>query len=179
MQKAVHVLLAALLWCGSSAVAHAVLIEYSVTGLGGSSYQYDYSVINDDLPVVEEFTIFFDVGLYESLSSPAAPATWDPLVIQPDPGLPDDGFYDALALGAPIGLGETLGGFSVVFDWLGAGTPGEQSFDIVDPFTFATLASGVTTPASSSSVPTPGAFVLMLVALGLLRATRSTSSRAG
>jgi hypothetical protein len=119
---------------------HATSVSFDVTHIAGNTWEDTYTVANDMLAVdIEELTVFFDVGLFENLSMPAAPADWDPLVIQSDPGLPDDGFYDALALVAGIAPGDSLGGFSVRFDFLGGGTLGSQPFDIVDPFTFAAL----------------------------------------
>jgi len=45
-----------------------------------------------------------------------------------------------------IGVGETVSGFAVSFDWLGGGEPGPQTYEIVDPGTLATIDSGVTVP---------------------------------
>src|SRR5690606_36000186 len=109
-----------------------------------------------------EFTIQFQLGSSANLLVAESPAGWDSLVVQPDAGLPDDGFFDALALGAGIVSGAGLGGFAVSFDYLGAGTPGPQAFDIVDPGTFATLASGTTT---ATAVPAPPAGWLLATAL--------------
>jgi hypothetical protein len=151
-------------------------IMYEATYIGGDTWEYNYTVENDMLPGdIEEFTIFFDLDHYDNLGSASAPSDWDPLVIQPDGSLPHDGFYDALALGPGIAPGDSLGGFSVLFDFLGTGTPGSQTFDVVDPFTFDTLASGTTvlTPPVSEPVPEPGTIVLLgtglLSSIGLHR----------
>ena len=97
--------------------------------------------------------MYFDVGVYENLTLiTPTPATWDPLVIEPDNFLSNDGYYDALALSAGIAPGNSLGIFSVRFDYLGGGTPGSQYFEIVDSFTFDLLDSGQTSP-----VPVPAA----------------------
>lgn len=144
----------------------ATTVTYDLANISGNTWEYTYSVSNDTLAQdIEEFTIFFDLALYENLVATATPAGWDPLVIQPDPGLPDDGFYDALALTVAAGIapGGALSGFGVQFDFLGVGTPGAQPFDIVDPLTFNTLDSGTTQLAS---VPVPAA--LWLFGSGLL-----------
>ncbi|MGR9117360.1 MAG: hypothetical protein ACU85E_16515 [Gammaproteobacteria bacterium] len=144
---------------------NASTINYDVTSLGGNSWEYSYTVNNDMLSVdIEEFSIFFDVGLYENLSIGSTPADWDPLVIQPDPSLSEDGFYDVLALVSGIAPGASLDGFSVVFDYLGTGTPGSQSFDIVDPAAFEVLDSGNTTRIGQS-VPEPVTLWLLLVGI--------------
>ena len=149
-------------FAGSSS---ATTVSYDVTNISGNTWEYSYTVNNDTLGfAIEEFTIFFDYTAYENLISTAAPSGWDPLVIQPDTGLPDDGFYDALVIsGSGIGVGGSLGVFSVQFDYLLGGTPGSQAFDIVDPFTFDVLDSGFT---QASTVPVPAA--LWLFGSGIL-----------
>jgi hypothetical protein len=134
--------------------------------LAGSRWQYTYTVTNDVLTVaIEEFTIFCMLGLFENLATESVPADWDPLVIQPDPFLHDDGFFDALSLlGIGIAAGDTLGGYAVSFDFLGSGSSGAQPFDIVDPADFTVLASGTT---RSSSVPVPSSLLLMSAGLAV------------
>ena len=133
-------------------------IRYETTDLGSGRWQYNYEVINISLtPAVEEFTIRFDYGLYDNLSieTPDPPAgDWDELAIQPEPVLEDDGYYDALTLDTGIGIGETVSGLSVSFDWLGVGQPGSQFYEIINPATFETLDSGLT-------VPEPVTFLLL------------------
>ena len=148
-------------------VGHATSISYDVQSLGGAVWEYTYTVANDTLASdIEEFTIWFDLGLYENLVATATPADWDPLVIQPDPGIPDDGFYDALALVAGIAPGDSLGGFSVSFDYLGGGTPGAQLFEVIDPATFDLLDEGTTARAAAG--PGPGGPAIPEPATGLL-----------
>lgn len=156
----------------------AAVISYTPSFLGGNQWTYDYTVAaaaGD--PTIDEFTIYFDYTLYENLTAAVSPSGWDPLVIQPDTS-PSDGFFDALALVAGISPGDSLGGFAVSFDFLGTGTPGAQSFDIVDPNTFETLSSGFTSIASSNtSVPEPNTLALMVLALVLLLTFRSRFSK--
>jgi len=158
--------LGALLWFLPIAPALATTVSYTVNNLGGTNWEYNYSVSNDTLTTdIEEFTVFFDVALYQNLALVAAPSGWDPLVIQPDLSLPDDGFYDALALSGGITPTNSLGGFRLSFDYLGTGTPGSQAFDIVDPVTFAMLDSGFT---QAAAVPVPAAGDLFLGGITLL-----------
>lgn len=148
-------------------------ITYEATSLGGTSWQYVYHVSNTILATpIREFTIWFDYSLYENLvfttPDPLASA-WDELVIQPELVIEDDGFYDALTeTGNPgIGIGETVSGFSVSFDWLGTGNPGSQFYEIIDPDTFATSDSGWT-------VPEPVASLLLIAGcFGILRRRRN------
>lgn len=174
MNKNVRGWFAAVALCAFVGSAQAAFIEYATTDLGGGSWRYDYTVGQEaDLAFdVEEFAIFFDLGLYSNLSLAGTPEGWDGLVAQPDPFLPDNGFADWLALGSGIAPGSSLGGFSVLFTWLGPGTPGSQTFDIIDPITFDVLRSGVTTP-----VPEPG--TLGLLGLGMAGMAFARRRRSG
>jgi len=140
---------------------YATTIHYESSQLGGNRWKYDYSITNDRLASnIQEFTISFDYGLYDNLTVVSPLTDWSQLVTNPALvfGVPDNGTYDALALSLGIAPGATMGGFSVSFDWLGAGTPGSQYFEIVDPVSFNTLDSGHT-------IPEPSTF--MLLSLGL------------
>jgi hypothetical protein len=125
-------------------------IRYQTTNLGSGRWQYTYEVDNLNLSVpIEEFTIWFSIGSYGNLAiatqNPPA-SNWDEIVVQQEPVLKDDGFYDSLALGAGIAIGQTVPDFSVSFDWLGIGMPGSQLYEIIDPLDFHTIESGHTVP---------------------------------
>ena len=136
-------------------------IQYEATDLGSDRWQYSYDVTNISLTgAIEEFTIWFDFDLYDNLSietTDPPSSDWDEIVIQPEPVLSDDGYYDALGLGVGIGIGERVSGFSVSFDWLGGGEPGSQFYEIIDPDTFETIDSGWTIPEPAT---------LLILALG-------------
>lgn len=161
------------------AIAQAAVISYETTDLGGGRWRYDYTVANDTPAfAIDEFTIFFAVGQYRNLALEAGPSGWDILVIQPDPALPDAGFYDGLALNLPLAFGAEQDGFAVSFDWLGQGTPGPQSWTVLDPETFVTLQAGVTVPAIVDPLPIsePGALAALasgIAALGFARRRRA------
>jgi len=154
--------------------ASAAVITYELTPEAGNrwTYQYTVSAAASD-PVIEEFTVFFDPALYANLQLVSAPPGWDALVIEPDQGLPADGFFDALALASGLAPGSSLGGFGVSFDFLGNGRPGAQNFDIVDPVTFATISSGSTLLEGGTDLPEPATAWLMGVPLLLLLRSRS------
>jgi hypothetical protein len=146
-------LLLAMAWPQWS-LATPVTIDYQATDLGAGRWCYTYTVTNSSLTeAVREFTIWFDKGSctnLEVVSADPPAGGWSELVSQPDPVLGDTGFYDALSLGTGIAAGATVGGFSVAFNWQRTDVPGPQAFDVVNPTTFATLTSGVTTPEPGS-----------------------------
>lgn len=158
----------------STGAAQATIITYEVANVGSNTFEYSYAVENDSLGVeLAEFTVFFDLNLFENVRLAAAPLGWDPLVIQPDPLLSDDGFLDVLALVAGVAPGASLGGFSVQADFLGAGLPGSQFFEIRDAVTFDLLDTGFTVPAGQVPVAEPASLALMVLGLlGLAGITR-------
>ena len=166
---------AMVLFISSIQSASGSTITYSVINQSVNTWEYNYSIFNDTLGVdIEEFTVYFEASVFESLAVGSAPAGWDPVAVEPtnDPFDPD-GYYDAFALSAtPIAPGDSLGGFTVTFDYLLSGTPGSQFFEIVmfnnSTFDFDVIDSGQTIAASV--VPVPAAIWLFGTALvGLVR----------
>lgn len=151
-------------------------VFYEVTDLGAGRWEYTYEVVNHNLSIdgdpaaVLEFTIWFDSHLYDNIAvtSGSLLSDWDQIVWQPEPAFGDSGAYDALAFGANLGIlpGARVEGFSITFDWLAAGTPGAQPYQIINPATFQTLDSGLT-------VPEPTTMGLLAIgALALVRKRR-------
>ena len=154
---------------GAGAIIQLLLVSIAFGGLNTNivyttnetiegRWEYNYEVINVDLEVsIEEFSIWFDYGLYEDIvieTSEPLSLEWDEIVIQPEPVIGDDGLYDALVLVAGIEIGEKVEGFKVSFDWLGGDEPGSQFYEIIDPLTFETLDSG-------NTIPEPGTVILL------------------
>jgi hypothetical protein len=127
-------------------------ISYISEELGANRFQYTYTVTNINLSEpIEEFTIYFDCGLYDNLvidTQPPLSVNWDEIIIQPEPVLSDDGIYDALSTG--ICQGQSISGFSVSFDWFGTDNPGIQFYEIINPVSFETIDSGFTVPEPAS-----------------------------
>ncbi|MBN2211731.1 MAG: PEP-CTERM sorting domain-containing protein [Sedimentisphaerales bacterium] len=172
MMKRIYILAVCSLLCLVCVTAQATLIEYRVSDIGGNQFEYEYTISNDTLSVaIEEFTIWFDVDLYDNLiitTQELLAGLWDEIILE------DTGFglplgYDALAQADGILPTEMLAGFSVAFDWLGSGTPGPQFFEIIDPISFETIDSGYTVPEPS---------ILLLLGLGGLTRTARTKDRA-
>lgn len=160
---------------------NATTVTYDLSYDAGSDrWQYDYLVSNDDIthPTLShglfEFSVYFDLGLYENLSVISTPAGWNGVVVQPGSfmGL-NDGYFDALSV-AGIDNGDTAGLFSVQFDWLGTtGAPSAQFFEVVDPKTFVVIDDGMTV----SAIPLPASVWLFMSGLLVLAGVRQRTDR--
>lgn len=152
--------------------ASAVEISSSVQDLadvqpGHDRWRYEYRLDEFPFDAGYGFTVYFDPALYADLqvATPAPGADWDAIVRQPDTGLGSDGFYDAEARfddSAPTAF------FRVSFEWLGAGTPGAQPFEVREPEpSFAAVATGTTTVPEPAALVRHASAVLSLAALAL------------
>jgi hypothetical protein len=151
----------------SSMSANAVTVESTLLSLGGNSYQFNYTITNDDIVSgFDEFSIYFDNTSYDNLAVVASHADWDSAIIPAELFLPlnHPDVFDSIALVQPLGLGETISGFSVSFDWIGVGLPGVQNFDVIDAGSYTILQSGTTTLAAPE-VPVPASLPLLASAL--------------
>lgn len=158
--------------------ANAVIVQSELVSLGGNTYQYNYTITNDDIVSgFDELSVYFDAASYENLTVVASHADWDSAALPATIFLPyvnHPGVFDTIALAQPLGLGETISGFSVSFDWIGAGLPGVQNFDAIDLATYEVLQSGTTTV---SAVPVPAALPMLTTALAGLVALRQRKKK--
>ena len=149
----------------------ATVISFDLIDLGSDNFEYIYTIENDTLGVpIEQFLIWFDEQLYDNLQiakqTPLA-NDWNEII------LPSSGFgvplgYDALELTGGIGLGQSVDGFSVSFDWLGTGLPGSQPFEIINPLDSQPIDFGNTMPEPTT---------ILLFALGGLMLRRKHQAR--
>ncbi len=158
-----------------SFAAHAGKVDSTYTSLGGNQWSVAFTVTNTGEPApVSEFTVYFAEGLFANLAVTGSPSKWDSIVIQPDSGLPADGFFDALVLDQADALdtGESQSGFSMTFDFLGTGAPGALPFDFLDA-NLEVVSSGITTATiEGGTVPEPATVLLVALALSSIAATR-------
>ena len=165
----------ALLLAPLSPVAATPLIEYQVLDLpntsAGDVWQYQYQVSQFDFPQDWGFDIFFLLAQgYQPddlLKSLSPNPDWDVLLLKPDPGLPDNSRYDAVALVNKPSLNDC---FTQTVIWRRQGTtPGAQQFEVFDAAlqvreSGTTVLANFTCPAVEA--PEPG--MLWLLGLGLL-----------
>jgi hypothetical protein len=156
----------ALIASAQTVTAAPITIQFEATDLpdlipGEDLWRYDFTVAGTLLQD-QDFEIEFDYDSYADLDGSSPSVSWDLLVLQPEPAIPDVGRYNALAL---IDHGLFTEFFAVTFLWNGPGNPGSQPFTVAEydaQGLRSVIASGQTTPLN---VPEPG--TLMLTASGL------------
>ncbi len=151
--------------------ARAVQVYFTTQNLGGNRWLYAYRL--DEFPYAAGygFSVYFDPELHAALATapPSPGSDWDAVVVQPDVGLGSEGLYDAQAL---YDDSTHLAVFRVSFDWLGAGTPGDQPFEVREPSpSFAVVESGTTFAPEPAALAQHAVTALSLAAL----ATRGRS----
>lgn len=171
--------------------AHAIIIEYTLVSLGGTTYRYDYTLTNDGSlgtgVALELFDIEFDPALYEKstltiVTSDPPASDWDEYIFLSIPDIIPivPATYSVLALGDGIADGNSVTGFAVRFNWLGGPAgPGPQPFLVYDPDNFDLLLTGITRNQQPGPgpgpIPEPGS--LFLLGLGLLPLAWAARSR--
>lgn len=167
-----------------AATGNCTVIDFTATQLAGSQWRYDYVVKNDTLSIdIYNFYIEFDRNRYSNLDVAARPANWDVFLGQPDPSIPIDGAYSAVATRGEIGIGRirpggSQAGFAVIFDYLGPTLPAEQPFAVIvfnERDGSRLVDSGFTTAATA--VSEPATLTLALAGMGLFPLLRRKSAR--
>lgn len=158
---------------GGASPAQAAGIDYSLSALGDDVWRYEYTLDTSGAAFdFDAFTVYFDLpGTVEILGF-SAPESWDGLVIQPDPALPDAGFFDVLSLAGLIAADSRISGFSVEFRQAAGSLPGSQRFELLSSDSFEVVYSGVTAPVpepASAAMLLGGLSVVVLVARGRRR----------
>lgn len=156
----------------TSMSANALLINASVTKLDNQQYQADYQIYNNTQGAVDGLIVYFQYGLFDNLSLLSSPTDWDAFVAPTEDlfDVQEDGFADALALGAPLQAGDTLNGLSVVFDWLGNTDVinSMQRFETYDANTFDVTSTGGYQLRFAQSVSAPSNALLFIALIGVM-----------
>lgn len=175
LRRSSLLLLLALVWL-QAAPAGATAIQVTATDLndalgpGGDLWELSFAVSGRTFAVDQGFSVLFDPTLYADLVPlPAQPSPdWDVLVLQPDPALPADGLYDALAL---VDAPSLAVAFVTRVIWLGggAGPVGGQPFTVNQFASDGSLQQVL--ESGAQVVPEPALVMLLLpaAAAALLR----------
>ena len=144
-------------------VGHATTIEYTATQISGPQWQYTYTVTGS-FADGDFLSIDFDANAFADLQDPPQVTDWNADVWQSDAALGSNGAFNAMAQKGNPSVPVT---FTVLFNFLGMGTPGSQAFSVfgADGSTEdgTTILAGQTAP-----VPEPGTLLLLLSGAGAL-----------
>lgn len=145
-------------------VGHASTIEYTATQISGPQWQYTYTVTGA-FASGDFLSIDFDANTFANLQDPPQVTGWSADVWQSDAMLGSNGAFNAMALNDNPSVPVT---FTVMFNFLGMGTPGSQAFSIYS-FDATELESGTTILAGQTApVPEPGTLLLLLSGAGAM-----------
>lgn len=149
------------------AAANAGILQFETTALGGDIWRYRYT-LQGQAPSggFDGLTVYFEPTSFGHLTNLAVPVDCDPLLIQPDIGIPADGFLDLLHLGGLLNGSFGPVEFSVDVEFLGNGFPGSQRFELYVSEPFDVVTSSETQQAAA--VPEPATFALVATALGCI-----------
>ena len=161
------------------AFSQATVVNGDFTNAGGIAWTVDFKVTNDGtLPLVGNFTVFFDYGSASNLVLVSSPGNWDTLVLQADDGLASAGYLDSLPLdaGNKLSNGQSISGFTVRFDWRAPASPQNFVYSINDD-NLAPLETGLT--ASVPEISSTASMALGITLLGILGAAGRRCASAG
>lgn len=151
----------------------ATAIYYELASLGGNTWRYIYTVVNDNPPLgqaIEWFQIQFPgATALTAASGPSITSRWDEAIFPEVLGV-EPATYDVLARLDGIGSGQHETGFAVDFSWTGTGLPASQSYSILDPASLGVIADGQTLMAAGT--PVPGSLWLIAPAVMVLNGWR-------
>jgi len=164
------------------APVNAATVDYIATNLGGNTWEYSYTVKPDSADtaagsnlLIVYFNEVFPDDLYDGLAVSGVSAGFYAGVQEPDHEFPLEGYYAAEGI---ISGSSDISGFSVTFDYFGAGVPGMQYFETrkLGPYDDYDGGQVISSGMTAAVVPLPAAVWLFgsgLMGLGFMR--RQTS----
>jgi hypothetical protein len=158
-------ILALVVQTGGAAV---LTVTYTASDLmdsmpGADRWQFTYRAAGSLNPF-EGFNVLFSPSDFTALSVDSTPPGWLTYALGPDLAFATDGIFSSTI----DGTGTLPADFIVSFDWIGAGAPGSQPFEIFDD-NFSVVGEGITILAA---IPEPGSLLLMgggLAAFAMIR----------
>lgn len=152
--SALAVIAAAVLFGHGSATAQILTVTYADLAdpiSGTDRWAATYRLEGTALEAGQGFTVYLPHADIRNITLTEAPSSseWDVLLLQPDLGIPDDGFLDGLAVSAAP---RSEGPFRISFDWLASSsTPWEQT----QTFEFYETTGGFQVTGTGSVTPVP------------------------
>lgn len=154
-----------------SSMAYAVPFAeftYVERDLGAGIWQYDYTLTNASDPIGDAgydlYDVFFEFDSAATFTVLSLPIDWD-LIAGSGFGLSFSTLPGTAPFGSDIAPGESLSGFSFLFDYQAGALPFEATF--VDPADWEYPL--ITTGSSSPSVaPVPEPSTILLIGTGLI-----------
>lgn len=148
----------------TTARADPIQIAYVVSDTGTGYFQYTYYLTGTLDPFVGidlKFPLAAGFQSGDLVDSGDASGNLTQLLLQPDPGIPDDGHLTAYNGSADFSQSfDKTPELFATFIWRGPGLPGPQEFDIFQTDanldSFNTIATGTTTPLNPLPLPAAG-----------------------
>ena len=139
---------------------------YDETDLGTGMWQYDYTLKNTSDPILDAgfdlYDVFFNYDFTASFSVLSLPTDWI-LIDGSGFGQSFSTLPGTAPFGADIAPGESLSGFSFLFDYQAGSLAYEATF--VNPEDFDPIVEGGNSIPAAAPVPEPGTFFLLATSL--------------
>ena len=164
----------------NAAIVPSTAITFVSTPQVDGSVEFKYSIDTTgfDIPF-DQLTLYFDRGLYASVSIIDVPTAWDAIVVQRDLVLESDGFFDALFAKTYTATEPLIDMFTLQVQLVSGMSESEQRFELLTSDPLTVVAEGFTTRATPVPEPSSLALVLAawLAAIGTARAAAKKSRR--
>lgn len=148
-----------------AAILTSTAITYVSTAQGGGVFEHRYTIDTTGLDTTfDQLSLFFDENQYASISIQQAPTAWDAIVVEGDPFLASDAFFDAI-FGQTYDINTPLIDTFTLQVTPAPGMPQrDQYFQLLQSDSTTVVAQGFTSRVTTVPVPEPASLALVLVA---------------
>lgn len=163
----------ALVMAGASGIGSALTIQQSIVDQGSGTYQYSF-YFNGPVLLNQEVAIFFPYfdGVVNTsgtssildLTAVYPNANWTSVILQPDPGLPDNGVWSLVStLDQPV----VTGPIQISIEWMGPVAPDALMWTLSNTDGAGTILNLVA-QGTTETVPEPGTWLLSVGVVALV-----------